>query len=189
MKFKIDSLQPIYVHPKNPHCNLITLLPGSKYSSLLDTMSACHHHRYPRPPPANTRINPEPLTCQRKTWTEALQDVVLDAPVGGDGRRRTDVHIEVRAIGVVVPAAPQHLRQVACDASGLRSGQREKGDIVCELWSANKVVTGGGVCCCRWSACALIEHVPVNYLRMSSLTGSLTTYRCCWPGFLSIVPM
>lgn len=46
---------------------------------------------------------------------------MLDASVGGDGRRRTDVHIKVRTIGVIVTAAPQHLGQVAGDAPGLGS--------------------------------------------------------------------
>lgn len=53
---------------------------------------------------------------------KALEYVILDASVCGNGRLWSDVDIKVGAVRVVVPAAPQHIPQVAGDATGLRSG-------------------------------------------------------------------
>lgn len=51
---------------------------------------------------------------QWQAGTLALEDVVADRLVGGGyGRWRIDVRIEVRAVDVVVAAAPQDVAQVA----------------------------------------------------------------------------
>lgn len=59
---------------------------------------------------------------QWKPWTLALEDVVADGRVGRrNGRQWTDERVKVRAVDVVVAAAPKHVAQIARDAYGFAS--------------------------------------------------------------------